>query len=195
MKRLCVFCGSNPGRHPAYAEAAQDLARALVTRKVDLVYGGARVGVMGVLADAVLAAGGHVIGVIPQGLVEQEVAHTGLPDLRVVASMHERKLLMAELSDGFIALPGALGTLEELFEILTWAQLGLHRKPCGLLNIRGYYRLLIDFLDHAVAEQLLKPVYRALLLVEERPERLLDRFERVGATAATPLAERTGTNP
>jgi uncharacterized protein (TIGR00730 family) len=174
MKRLCVFCGSNLGCHPAYAEAARDLARALVTRKIGLVYGGARVGVMGVLA-----AGGHAIGVIPQGLVEQEVAHTGVPDLRAVASMHERKRVMAELSDGFIALPGGLGTLEELFEILTWAQLGLHRKPCGLLNIRGYYRRLIDFLDHAVAEQLLKAAYRALLLVEERPEQLLDRF---GAT-------------
>jgi uncharacterized protein (TIGR00730 family) len=194
MKRLCVFCGSNLGRHPAYAEAAQDLARALVTRKIDLVYGGARVGVMGVLADAVLAAGGHVIGVIPQGLVEQEVAHTGVPDLRVVASMHERKLVMAELSDGFIALPGGLGTLEELFEILTWAQLGLHRKPCGLLNIRGYYRRLIDFLDHAVAEQLLKAEYRALLLVEERPERLLDRFEGHRGPAAPP-ADGAGTPP
>jgi predicted Rossmann-fold nucleotide-binding protein len=179
MKRLCVFCGSNVGRHPAYAEAAQDLARALVTRKIDLVYGGARVG---------------VIGVIPQGLVEQEVAHTGLPDLRVVASMHERKLAMAELSDGFIALPGGLGTLEELFEILTWAQLGLHRKPCGLLNIRGYYRRLIDFLDHAVAEQLLKAAYRALLLVEERPERLLDRFEGHRGPAALP-ADGAGTPP
>jgi len=194
MKRLCVFCGSNLGCHPAYAEAAQDLARALVTRKIDLVYGGARVGVMGVLADAVLAAGGQVIGVIPQGLVEQEVAHTGLPDLRVVASMHERKLLMSELSDGFIALPGGLGTLEELFEILTWAQLGLHRKPCGLLNVHGYYRRLVDFLDHAVAEQLLKPAYRALLLVEERSEQLLDRFEGHRGSEA-PTADGAGTPP
>jgi uncharacterized protein (TIGR00730 family) len=176
-----------------YAEAAKDLAHALVTRKIDLVYGGAHVGVMGVLADAVLAAGGHVIGVIPQALVDREVAHTGLSDLRVVASMHERKLLMAELSDGFIALPGGLGTLEELFEILTWAQLGLHRKPCGLLNILGYYRLLIDFLDHAVAEHLLNPASRALLLVEERPERLLDRFGGHRAPVAPP-AERTGTH-
>ena len=194
MKRLCVFCGSNNARHPMYAEAAKDLAHALVTRKIDLVYGGAHVGVMGVLADAALAAGGHVIGVIPQALVDWEVAHTGLSDLRVVASMHERKLAMAELSDGFIALPGGLDTLEELFEILTWAQLGLHRKPCGLLNILGYYRLLIDFLDHAVAEQLLNPAYRALLLVEERPERLLDRFEGHRIPAASP-ADRLGTKP
>jgi uncharacterized protein (TIGR00730 family) len=166
MKRVCVYCGSNVGRWSDYAEAAKDLARALVNRRLDLVYGGASVGVMGVLANTVLAEGGHVIGIIPQGLVDREVAHPGLSDLRVVASMHERKTLMAELSDGFIALPGGLGTLEELFEALTWAQLGLHQKPCGLLNVRNYYRSLIDFLDHAVAEQLLEAVYRAMLLVE-----------------------------
>jgi uncharacterized protein (TIGR00730 family) len=177
MKRVCVYCGSNAGRRSDYAEAAKDLARALVNRHIDLVYGGASVGVMGVLANTVLAEGGHVIGIIPQGLVDREVAHPGLSDLRVVASMHERKTLMAELSDGFIALPGGLGTLEELFEALTWAQLGLHQKPCGLLNVRNYYRSLIDFLDHAVAEQLLEAVYRAMLLVEEQPERLLERFE------------------
>jgi uncharacterized protein (TIGR00730 family) len=176
MKRVCVYCGSNAGRRSDYAEAAKDLARALVTRHIDLVYGGASVGVMGVLANTVLAEGGHVIGIIPHGLVEREVAHPGLSDLRVVASMHERKTLMAELSDGFIALPGGLGTLEELFEALTWAQLGLHQKPCGLLNVQNYYRRLIDFLDHAVAEQLLEAVYRAMLLVEEQPERLLERF-------------------
>ena len=176
MKRVCVYCGSNAGRRSDYAEAAKNLARALVNRRIDLVYGGASVGVMGVLANTVLAEGGHVIGIIPQGLVDREVAHPGLSDLRVVASMHERKTLMAELSDGFIALPGGLGTLEELFEALTWAQLGLHQKPCGLLNVRHYYRSLIDFLDHAVAEQLLEGVYRAMLLVEEQPERLLERF-------------------
>jgi uncharacterized protein (TIGR00730 family) len=177
MKRVCVYCGSNAGRRSDYAEAAKDLARALVNRHIDLVYGGASVSVMGVLANTVLAEGGHVIGIIPQGLVDREVAHQGLSDLRVVASMHERKTLMAELSDGFIALPGGLGTLEELFEALTWAQLGLHQKPCGLLNVRNYYRSLIDFLDHAVAEKLLEGVYRAMLLVEEQPERLLERFE------------------
>jgi uncharacterized protein (TIGR00730 family) len=176
MKRVCVYCGSNAGRRSDYAEAAKDLARALVNRHIDLVYGGASVGMMGVLANTILAEGGHVIGIIPQGLVDREVAHPGLSDLRVVASMHERKTLMAELSDGFIALPGGLGTLEELFEALTWAQLGLHQKPCGLLNVPHYYRSLIDFLDHAVAEQLLEEVYRAMLLVEEQPERLLERF-------------------
>jgi uncharacterized protein (TIGR00730 family) len=168
-----VYCGSNAGRRSDYAEAAKDLARALVNRHIDLVYGGASVGVMGVLENTVLAEGGHVIGIIPQGLVDRAVAHPELSDLRVVASMHERKTLMAELSDGFIALPGGLGTLEELFEALTWAQLGLHQKPCGLLNVRHYYRSLIDFLDHAVAEQLLEAVYRAMLLVEEQPARLL----------------------
>jgi hypothetical protein len=186
MKRVCVYCGSNSGLRLDYAEAAKDLARALVKRRIDLVYGGASVGVMGVLANTVLAEGGHVIGIIPQGLVDREVAHPGLSDLRVVASMHERKTLMGELSDGFIALPGGLGTLEELFEALTWAQLGLHQKPCGLLNVRNYYRSLIDFLDHAVAERLLEAVYRAMLLVEEQPERLLERFE---CYQAPPLAK------
>jgi hypothetical protein len=153
------------------------LGRVLVKRNIDLVYGGASVGMMGVLADAVLVEGGYVIGVIPQNLVDREIAHTGLSELHVVQSMHERKTLMAELSDGFIALPGGLGTLEEMFEVLTWAQLGLHQKPCGLLNIREYYRRLIDFLAHAVAEKLLNEVYHAMLLVEEQPDRLLDRFE------------------
>nr|MDQ3828277.1 TIGR00730 family Rossman fold protein [Candidatus Tectomicrobia bacterium] len=159
MKRLCVYCGSNPGSQPDYTEAARNLARVLVKRNIEVVYGGASVGIMGVLADAILAEGGHVIGIIPQALVDKEVAHRGLSDLRVVKSMHERKTLMAELSDGFIALPGGLGTLEELFEVLTWALLGLHQKPCGLLNIRDYYRSLIDFLDHAVAERFIKDVH------------------------------------
>jgi uncharacterized protein (TIGR00730 family) len=193
MKRLCVYCGSNSGRRSDYAEAAKSLARALVERNIDLVYGGASVGVMGVLADAVLAEGGHVIGIIPQGLVDKEVAHRGLSDLRVVKSMHERKTLMAELSDGFIALPGGLGTLEEIFEALTWAQLGLHQKPCGLLNVRDYYRSLIDFLNHAVAERLLKEVYRAMILVEEQPERLIERFERYQAPPVAQWVDRTST--
>jgi uncharacterized protein (TIGR00730 family) len=193
MKRLCVYCGSNSGRRSDYAEAAKSLARALVERNIDLVYGGASVGVMGVLADTVLAEGGHVIGIIPQGLVDKEVAHRGLSDLRVVKSMHERKTLMAELSDGFIALPGGLGTLEEIFEALTWAQLGLHQKPCGLLNVRDYYRSLIDFLNHAVAERLLKEVYRAMILVEEQPERLIERFERYQAPPVAQWVDRTST--
>jgi uncharacterized protein (TIGR00730 family) len=193
MKRVCVYCGSNIGRQPAYAQAAKDLAHALVKRRIDLVYGGASVGIMGVLANTVLAAGGHVIGIMPQTLIDREVAHTGLSELRVVTSMHERKTLMAELSDGFIALPGGLGTLEEMFEILTWGQLGLHQKPCGLLNSCDYYRSLIDFLDHAVAEQLLNKVYRAMLLVEEQPERLLERFEGYQAPAVARWVDRAST--
>jgi uncharacterized protein (TIGR00730 family) len=191
MRRLCVYCGSNPGSQPDYTEAARNLARALVERNIEVVYGGASVGIMGVLADAILAEGGHVIGIIPQALVDKEVAHRGLSDLRVVKSMHERKTLMAELSDGFIALPGGLGTLEELFEVLTWALLGLHQKPCGLLNIRDYYRSLIDFLDHAVAERFIKDVHRAMLLVEEQPERLLERFELYKAPSVAKWFDRT----
>jgi uncharacterized protein (TIGR00730 family) len=191
MRRLCVYCGSNPGSQPDYTAAAKNLARALVERNIEVVYGGASVGIMGVLANAILAEGGHVIGIIPQTLVDKEVAHPGLSDLRVVKSMHERKTLMAELSDGFIALPGGLGTLEELFEVLTWALLGLHQKPCGLLNICDYYRSLIDFLDHAVAEKFIKDVHRAMLLVEEQPERLLERFERYQAPSVTKWFDRT----
>ena len=191
MKRLCVYCGSRSGSQPAYTEAAENLARALVRRKIELVYGGASVGTMGVLANAVLAEGGHVVGIIPQSIVDREVVHRGLSDLRVVTSMHERKALMAELSDGFIALPGGLGTLDEVFEILTWGQLGLHQKPCGLLNIRNYYQGLIEFLDHAVVERFITDVHRAMLLVEEEPERLLEHFERYQATAVAKWADRT----
>jgi len=190
LRKVCVFCGSSPGSQPDYAEAAKNLARALVESNIEVVYGGASVGIMGVLADTILAEGGHVIGIIPQTLVDKEIAHPGLSELRVVKSMHERKTLMAELSDGFIALPGGLGTLEELFEVLTWIQLGLHQKPCGLLNIRDYYRSLIDFLDHAVAEGFIKDVYRAMLLVEEQPERLLERFGRYKAPAVTKWVDR-----
>jgi uncharacterized protein (TIGR00730 family) len=191
MKRLCVYCGSRPGSQPAYTEAAKNLARALVNRKIEVVYGGASVGTMGVLADTVLAEGGHVIGIIPQAVLGREVVHRGLSDLRVVTSMHERKALMAELSDGFIALPGGLGTLDEVFEILTWGQLGLHQKPCGLLNIRDYYRGLVDFLDHAVSESFITEVHRAMLLMEEEPERLLDQFERYKAPAVAKWVDRT----
>jgi uncharacterized protein (TIGR00730 family) len=190
MKRLCVYCGSSPGSQPHYTEAAENLARVLVKRNIEVVYGGASVGMMGVLANTVLAEGGHVIGIIPQTLVDKEVAHPGLSDLRVVNSMHERKTLMAELSDGFIALPGGLGTLEEVFEVLTWAQLGLHQKPCGLLNIRGYYRSLIAFLDHAVSERFIRDVHRTMLLVEEEPERLLDHFERYQAPEVVKWVDR-----
>ena len=193
MKRLCVYCGSRPGSQPDYTEAAENLARALVRRNIEVVYGGASVGTMGVLANTVLAEGGHVIGIIPQSIVDMEVVHRGVSDLRVVTSMHERKALMAELSDGFIALPGGLGTLDEVFEILTWGQLGLHRKPCGLLNIRDYYRGLIDFLDHAVAERFIAAVHRAMLLVEEEPERLLEQFEHYRAPAVAQWVDRTTT--
>lgn len=178
MRAICVYCGSSAGRHPAYGEAARGLAGVLAGRDIDLVYGGAGVGLMGELADAMLAAGGRVIGVIPESLVSREVAHAGLTELHVVASMHERKAMMADLADGFVALPGGMGTLEELFEILTWAQLGLHGKPCGVLNARGYYDPLARFLDQAVAEGFLRPAHRAMLMVEADPGELLDRFAR-----------------
>ena len=176
MKRICVFTGSSPGALEAYATATRALARVLVSRGQTLVYGGAKVGLMGVLADTVLDGGGEVIGVIPAHLEAKEVAHGGLTDLRVVDSMHERKAVMAELSDGVIALPGGLGTLEELFEMLTWAQLGLHRKPCGVLNVAGYFDRLLDFLDHAVGQRFISEPHRGLLLSDADPTRLLDRM-------------------
>ena len=176
MPRLCVFTGSGDGRRPSYRLAAGALGRTLVQRGFDLVYGGARVGLMGAIADAVLDAGGKVTGVIPESLVTREVAHTGLGDLRVVRSMHERKALMAELSDGFIAMPGGWGTLEELFEVLTWAQLGLHTKPCGLLNVDGYFDPLLAFPTHASDEQFVRREHDQWLVVAHRPEELLDRF-------------------
>jgi uncharacterized protein (TIGR00730 family) len=177
MKRVCVFCGSSPGANSQYATLAKGLGGALARRGLGLVYGGGNVGLMGILADAVLSDGGHVTGVIPQSLVDLEVAHAGLPDLRVVNSMHERKALMADLADGFIALPGGIGTLEEFCEILTWAQLGLHQKPCGLINTAGYFDHLLAFLDHAVSERFLRHTHRGMVLAEADPETLLDRFQ------------------
>jgi uncharacterized protein (TIGR00730 family) len=174
--RICVYAGSNPGADPAYAEAAADLARVLTGRGVGVVYGGARVGLMGVLADTALEAGGEVIGVMPQGLIDREVGHTGLTELHVVASMHERKALMAELSDGFVALPGGAGTIEELIEIYTWSQLGLHAKPMGVLNVNGYYDGLAALLDHAVQEGFLRREHRAAMHAEPTAEALLERF-------------------
>lgn len=174
MKRICVYCGSSRGKRQEYVESARTLARELVRRDIGLVYGGASVGIMGEVADAVLAGGGQVIGIIPQALFDKEVPHTGLTELKIVESMHERKALMADISDGFMALAGGLGTIEELFEILTWSQLGLHKKPCALLNIHGYYDNLMLFLDHAVEEQFVKNIHREMLLVEERPDKLLD---------------------
>ena len=177
MNRVCVFLGSSAGGRPEYAEAAKKLGEEIVRRKLGLVYGGANAGLMGVLANAVLAEGGQVIGVIPKMLVEKEVAHRGLTDLCIVNSMHERKATMADLADGFIALPGGLGTLEEFFEVWTWGQLGLHAKPCGLLDVCGYFQRLIRFLDHAVDEQLLKKENRDLLLWATEPAKLLDLFQ------------------
>ena len=176
MRRVCVYCGANRGRDPAYAEAARAMGRALAQRGIELVTGGGRVGLMGVIADATLEAGGRVTGVIPQALMNKELGHAGLTDLIVTASMHERKAKMAELSDGFVAMPGGLGTYEELFEIWTWAQLGWHHKPCGLLNAAGFYDKLVAFLDGASEAQFLKTEHRAMLVVDADPDRLLDRF-------------------
>ena len=176
IKSICVYCGSSLGLSAGYASAAILLAEALVRRNIRLVYGGAGIGIMGVLADHVLMLGGEVVGVIPKALAHKEVAHSHLTELHVTASMHDRKQLMAELADGFIALPGGIGTLEELFEIWTWAQLGFHNKPCGVLNVLGYYNELISFLDHVAAEEFVKPHHRGMLLVENEPEILLDRF-------------------
>jgi uncharacterized protein (TIGR00730 family) len=176
LNSLCVFCGSNPGAAPAYAEAAARLGRTLAGRGLNLVYGGGRVGLMGVVADAALAAGGRVTGVIPEALATRELAHAALSDLQVVGSMHERKARMSELSDGFIALPGGIGTLEEWFEVWTWSQLGFQPKPCGLLNVAGYYDHLLAFLDHVTAERFLTEAHRGMAVVDDDPERLLDRL-------------------
>ncbi len=193
MERLCVFSGSSPGGHPDYIQAAERLGRALVSDGVGLVYGGAHVGLMGAIADAVLDAGGEAVGVIPQALVDREIAHTGLTDLRVVGSMHERKALMAELADGFVALPGGMGTLEELFEVATWTQLGLHAKPLGLLDVRGYYRQLVAFLDHAVTEGFVTPENREMLVVEQGAEALLEAFRRWRPPARSKWIDRSQT--
>lgn len=177
MKRICVFCGSSSGSRPEYVQAAKNLAHALVDRNIGLVYGGASVGMMGELARTALAANGEVIGVIPASLAEREVAFEDLPDLRIVNSMHERKTVMADLAAAFIALPGGLGTMEEFFEILTWAQLGIHTKPCGLLNACGYFDNLIRFLDKAVEENFMMPAHRSMILIDDNPENLVDLCE------------------
>ena len=176
MKSLCVYCGSSSGRLDAYATAARALARAMVERGIRLVYGGASVGIMGVVADEVLRLGGLAVGVIPESLMRKELAHASLTELHVTPSMHARKTLMAELADGFVALPGGIGTFEEIFEVWTWAQLGFHGKPCGLLNAAGYYDGLVSFLDHAAAEQFVRADQRRMLVVEADPAVLLDRF-------------------
>jgi uncharacterized protein (TIGR00730 family) len=178
VRSLCVFCGSSTGHDPAYAEAARALGRTLAEEKIRLVFGGGHVGLMGEVANATLAAGGEAVGVMPNSLVEREIAHTGLTDLHVVGTMHERKAMMSDLSEGFIALPGGTGTLEEFFEVLTWAQLGEHGKPCGLLNVAGYFDPLLTVFDHMVDRGFLSPSNRALVLVEGDPTRLLGRFGR-----------------
>ena len=178
MKRIAVYCGSNKGARPEYAAAAQELGTLLAREKIELVYGGGMVGLMGIVADAVLKHGGHVIGVIPEKLVIKEVVHEKLPDLRVVKTMHERKALMAELSDGFIALPGGYGTFEEFFEVLAWGQLGWHQKPFGLLDTAGFYQPLLTFLDHTTTEGFIRPQHRKLVLVAEDVEKLLQSLRQ-----------------
>ncbi len=175
-QRICVFCGSSPGGRPAYAEAARSLARTLAAKQIAIVYGGGGVGLMGILADAMLEAGGEIIGVIPRFLVARETGHARLADMRIVESMHERKALMAELSGAFIAMPGGFGTFEEFCEVLTWTQLGLQRKPCGLLNVEGYYDPLLGMFDHAQAEQFVKRVHRQMVIADRDPAALVDRL-------------------
>ena len=187
MKRLCVFCGANSGHDPRYGEAAAALGRGIAQAGLGLVYGGASIGLMGAVADAALAEGGEVIGVIPQTLVAREVAHHGLSDLRVVTSMHERKALMADLSDGFIALPGGVGTLEELFEVWTWSHLGLHRKPCGLLDVAGFYSGLGRFIDHVQQEGFLRDGVRDMLLMAENPTQMIAAMRAYVAPATVAL--------
>lgn len=188
LKYVAVYCGSSPGGRPEYVEAARELGRLLAQRHIGLVYGGGRVGLMGQVADAALEAGGEVIGVITEQLSAMELAHRKLSKLHVVDSMHDRKLRMAELSDGFIALPGGYGTIEEFFEVLTWEQLGIHHKPCGLLNVCGYYNKIIEFLDGAVGEKFVHEINRRMLLVDETPAGLLQQMERYESPKETKAA-------
>jgi uncharacterized protein (TIGR00730 family) len=190
MTAICVFCGSSPGGDPAYMAAAEATGRALAERGLTLVYGGAKVGLMGAVADAALAAGGEVIGVLPVALEKKEIAHFGLTRLEVVGSMHERKARMAELSDGFVALPGGAGTLEEIFEIWTWGQLGFHGKPAGFLNVAGFYDKLLGFIDHTVDQAFLKPAHRDMLIFRDDPRTLLDALAAYQAPAAEKWLER-----
>lgn len=175
--RVCVFCGSRPGHNPIFADAARDMGHALAARKIAVIYGGGRVGLMGTVADAALLAGGTVIGVMPQALIEREIQHTRLTELHTVATMHERKMKMAELADAFIALPGGAGTLEEIFEQWTWAQLGIHQKPCGFLNTNGYFDPLRTMIDRMVAEEFLQPEHASMLVFGDSVTGILERFE------------------
>ncbi|MDH0143015.1 TIGR00730 family Rossman fold protein [Aquipseudomonas alcaligenes] len=191
LKSVCVFCGASPGARPIYHEAAAQLGRHIAERGLTLVYGGGAVGLMGVVADAALAAGGEVIGIIPQSLERAEIGHKGLTRLEVVDGMHARKARMAELADAFIALPGGLGTLEELFEVWTWGQLGYHAKPLGLLEVDGFYARLTDFLDHLVAERFVREQHRAILQLSASPAELLARMDAWQPTAAPKWVDRT----
>ena len=191
FNRICVFCGTNAGERPEYGAAARELGKLLAGEGIELVYGGASVGIMGELADAVHEHGGHVTGIIPQQLMKKEAAHTGIPDLIVVASMHQRKSQMADLSDGFIVLPGGIGTLEGYFEILTWGQLRIHSKPSGILNVAGYFDSLIGFLDHAVAEGFLEQEHRDMIVVESDPRKLLERLKEYAPDEGERLMGRT----
>jgi uncharacterized protein (TIGR00730 family) len=191
MNRICVFCGTNPGSRPEYGAAARELGTILAEQGIELVYGGASVGIMGELADSVHEHGGHVTGIIPQQLMEKEVAHTGIANLIVVASMHQRKSQMADMSDGFIALPGGIGTLEGFFEILTWSQLGIHAKPSGILNVAGYFDGLTRFLDHAVKEGFLTEEHRGAIMIETDPRRLLERMQAYTPPESEKLMGRT----
>ena len=192
-RSVCVFCGSSAGATEAYADAARSLGRELAASGRRLVYGGASVGLMGIVADAALEAGGEVVGVIPRAMLGREIAHGGLTRLHVVETMHERKAMMAEMADAFVALPGGLGTLEELFEVWTWAQLGLHRKPCALLDVGGYYGDLIAFLDHAVATGFVRPAHRAMLVVETNAAVLLERLAATELPAVAKWIDRVST--
>ena len=176
MKSICVFCGSSAGNRPEYAEAARRMGEALARRKLKLVYGGGRVGLMGEIARSVLAAGGEVVGVIPESLMRKELAYEDLTELRVVGTMHERKAMMADFADAFVAMPGGFGTFEEFCEVLTWAQLGIHRKPCALFNVNRYYDGMLALFDHAVAEGFVRPAHRSMVIAEDDAERLLDRL-------------------
>jgi uncharacterized protein (TIGR00730 family) len=190
MKRIAVFCGSSEGASPAYIAAAKELGKTLAEQKLTLVYGGASVGLMGAVADGSMKAGGHVIGVIPDFLEKREVAHSHVSELIVVSSMHERKAKMAELADGFVALPGGPGTLEEFFEIFTWAQLGLHKKPLGILNVEGYYDLLINLFNHMADEKFMHEKYREMTLSDTNPASLLDKFREYEAPAVKTYIRR-----
>ncbi len=193
MKRICVFCGSNPGKNPVYMEAAENVGLFLVKNGIELVFGGGRVGLMGKIADTVMANGGRVIGIIPKSLSDKEVAHQGLTELHIVDSMHIRKAMMEDLSDGFIALPGGFGTFEELCEIITWAQLGFHSKPCGFLNIQGYYDPLVELFDRATWEQFVRPEHRKLVIIESEIEPMFNAMKNYRSPVFTKWLDKEET--